>query len=548
MSRISLVQVFSQGLRGILNSQSQLYKTQGQLSSGLRVQTPADDPIAAAQILQLDQTQSDIEQYKKNINGATSSLELEDTQLGSVTTLLTRVRELTIQAGSGALVQSDRVAIATELSTRIDELAALANTRNSNGEYIFGGFQGQQAPFVNNSSTYTYRGDEGQRNVQVGTSTFVPINDSGNSIFVAVSSIRLPATAAVGNIGTASMAMGRVIDQTQFNASFGAAAIAGSSTINLTGSVPVAGNRVIVDGVTFTFADAGAGNPNATTVVNATNVTVTTDLTTAPSAASAGAALVASFAAAKAAPATAAALAPLTASGAATVTLTDTRTGLAATVGRTISTAQGAGASNFGGAAPTLVLDATGANASNTYTVSLNMLALPPTYQIDTVPVSAPVASGNFVSGTPITFNGAQIDIVGTPANGDSFTVAAPSTQDVFTTLQKLTQGLLSPITPASDNNFRIADLISESLDNLDAAQTTVSTVRAKIGARLNTLQSSGDLQDGVGLVNQKILSEVRDLDYAAALSQLAQEDLVLKAAQQSFVKVSSLSLFDFLR
>lgn len=404
MDRISLVQKFSQGLRGILNAQSQVSKTQAQLSSGLRVQTPADDPIAAAQILQLDQTQSDIDQYKKNIDGATNSLQSEDSQLAAVSTLLTRVRELTVQAGDGALAQSDRVAIGAELSSRIDELAALANTRNSNGEYIFGGFQGQQAPFVNNSSTYTYRGDDGQRQVQIGSSTFVPVNDSGNAIFVAVPSTRLPTTATASNTGNATIAMGQVVDQTQFNASF---------------------------------------------------------------------------------------------------------------VGP--------------------------------YAISINTAAVPPTYQVDTVPATAPVATGNYVSGQAIQFNGAQIDIVGTPGNGDTFTVGAPSTQSVFTTLSKLAQGLQT-LSNSTDDKQRLADLISESLDNVDAVETNINTVRAKVGARLNILQSSSDLQDGVSLINNQVLAQVRDLDYASAISQLTQQNVVLQAAQQSFAKISSLSLFDFIR
>ncbi|HSB95771.1 MAG TPA: flagellar hook-associated protein FlgL [Spongiibacteraceae bacterium] len=550
MDRISLSQIFSQGLRGMNTSQSQVYKTQGQLSSGLRVQTPADDPIAAAQILQLTQTQSEIDQYQKNIAGGTSSLELEDSQLGAVTTLLTRVRELAISAGDGSLAQSDRAAIAAELNSRIDELAGLANTRNSNGEYIFAGFQGQQAPFVNNSSTYTYRGDDGQRQVQVGTSTFVPINDSGSSIFVAIPSSRLPTTPGVTNTGNATMAMGQIADLAQFNASFGAVAAPGSSSIDLNGHVPVLGNQVVINGVTFTFADAGTGNADGVTVVDPTHVTVSTDLTLATvNANTTGTALAAALNAAKSDPQTAAALAPITASiGSGVVTLNDIRPGLSTTVGRTVTFLQGTGASYFGGTPPVGNMNVTGSDGGASYTVTVNMTAVPPTYQVDSVPPAVPVATGNFVSGQPITFNGVQVDIVGTPGDGDTFTVGSPSTQDVFTTLHKLTDGLLHPIGGStSESSQRIADLISESLDNLDAAQTNVSTVRAKIGARLNTLESSGDLQDGVGLVNKKILSQVRDLDYASAISQLTQENLVLQAAQQSFAKVSGLSLFNFL-
>lgn len=401
--RVSLVQVFAQGLRGILNAQVAVGKTQGQLSSGLRVTTPADDPAAAAQILQLNQTQTNIDQYKKNITGATDNLNLEGSSLSDVSTLLTRVRELAVQAGDGALTQSDRQSIAAELSSRLDELAGIANTRNANGEYIFAGFQGQQAPFVQSGSSYSYQGDAGQRLVQVSSSTYVPVNDSGKDIFVAVPSNRLPTSATATNTGNGTIAMGQIADQNQFSAQF---------------------------------------------------------------------------------------------------------------VGP--------------------------------YTVTINTAGPTPTYQIDTIPAGAPVATGNYVSGQAIQFNGAQIDIVGTPGNGDTFTVGAPATQDVFATVSKLVQGLKSLSDSASDKQ-RLTDLVSETLDNIDSAQTNISTVQAKVGARLNTLQSTSDLQDGVGLVNQQVLSQVRDLDYASAISQLTQQNVVLQAAQQSFAKISSLTLFDFL-
>jgi flagellar hook-associated protein 3 FlgL len=402
--RISLAQIFTQGLRGILNSQSQVYKTQNQLSSGKRVLEPSDDPAAAAQILQLNQAQADVTQYQKNITGAQNNLGLEDSQLDNVNTLLTRVRELAVEAGDGSLTQSDRQALAAELQQRLDELGGLANTRNANGEYIFAGFQGQQAPFVQSGTTYTYRGDAGQRYVQVSSSTFVPVNDSGKDIFVAVDSTRLPTAAGTTNSGNATIAMGQITDQAQFKANFNNGPY--TVTIDTSGATPQ-----------YTITDGGG----------------------------------------------------------------------------------------------------------------------------------ASVQTGDYVSGQAIQFKGAQIDIVGTPGNGDTFTVDQPATQDVFTTLSKLVDGLNS-LSDSADDKLRLRDLVSESLDNLDSAQTNISTVRAKIGARLNVLDSTSGLQDGVSLTNQKVLSQVQDLDYASAISQLNMENLTLQAAQQSFAKISGLSLFNFLQ
>jgi flagellar hook-associated protein 3 FlgL len=548
VDRISLSQIFSQGVRHMQTSQQRVFNSQGQLSSGVRVQKPSDDPIAAAQILQLNQTQAEIDQYKKNISGGMSALELEDSQMGAITSLLTRVRELTVQAGDGALAASDRKAIAAEIGSRIQELAGIANTRNANGEYIFGGFQGQQAPFVESAATYTYRGDDGQRQIQIGSGTFVPINDSGSAIFVAIPSNRLPITPGAANTGNATAAMGQIFDQAQFRAGFSGGPTAGSSTVDFTGRTPVVGNEVIINGVTFAFADGASG----TVVDNATHVTVTTDLSTLPVSASAIAtALATAVATAQIAPApTAGALASLAPSMAGgVVTLNDSQPGSAGTVGRSISFAQGSGGTLFGGAAPITVMDATGGDGSSSFTVTMDMAAVPPTYTVNTVPAGAlPVATGNYVSGEPIRFGGAEIDIVGTPGDGDVFTVASPSTQDVFTTLNKLVLGLQNPGQGTiEEQNQRLGDLISETLDNLESSQTNISTIRAKIGARLNTLQSSSDLQDGLGLVNKDVLSQVRDLDYASAISQLTQENLVLQAAQQSFAKISGLTLFNFL-
>ncbi|WP_281955339.1 flagellin, partial [Pseudophaeobacter arcticus] len=71
---------------------------------------------------------------------------------------------------------------------------------------------------------------------------------------------------------------------------------------------------------------------------------------------------------------------------------------------------------------------------------------------------------------------------------------------------------------------------------------------RSKIGARLNTLETARNTQDSLDLANNEIVSELRDLDYAEAVSRLTFQSFVLEAAQSSFVRISSLSLFNFLR
>lgn len=146
--RMSLLQSFNQGLRSILDIQSRQAHTQNQVATGRRVLQPSDDPLAAARILQVEREQSRLTQFQKNIDGVESSLMLEDTQLEAVGNLLLRVRELATKAGNGSLGYSERQGLAAELETRLAELLNLANTRNTTGEYIFGGYQGEQPPFV----------------------------------------------------------------------------------------------------------------------------------------------------------------------------------------------------------------------------------------------------------------------------------------------------------------------------------------------------------------------------------------------------------------
>ena len=90
--------------------------------------------------------------------------------------------------------------------------------------------------------------------------------------------------------------------------------------------------------------------------------------------------------------------------------------------------------------------------------------------------------------------------------------------------------------------------LVAETLDNLDAAESNISEVKSEIGARQNTVDSVRTLHQQVELINKGVLSDIRDLDYAEALSRLSIETFTLEASQQSFVRISSLSLFNFLR
>ncbi len=195
--RISTSQIFDAGTLGIQNGQSGLYKLQNQLSTGRRVLTPQDDPVAAAQALVVTQTRGVNQQHMDNQGQAKSQLGLVDSQLSSLVNVLQVVRERVVQAGNtGTLSQSDRAAIATELQSRLSEIVGIANSDNGVGEYLFSGYKGNVRPFAVDGSALVvppattkpvaYFGDDGERLLQVSSSRQMAVSAAGSDVFMNV--------------------------------------------------------------------------------------------------------------------------------------------------------------------------------------------------------------------------------------------------------------------------------------------------------------------------------------------------------------------------
>ncbi len=157
-----------------------------------------------------------------------------------------------------------------------------------------------------------------------------------------------------------------------------------------------------------------------------------------------------------------------------------------------------------------------------------------------------PVTVGTYVPGEAIEFAGIAIEISGTPAAGDRF-VAAPSTeQSVFTTVQRLIAALEAPGgDPAS--RALLHSRVGQLLTDLDAAVNHVVEVRADIGARMRAVDDQLTMNEGFAVQLTETLSDIRDLDYAEALSRLSHQLFGIEAAQQSFARMQNLSLFRYL-
>ena len=155
------------------------------------------------------------------------------------------------------------------------------------------------------------------------------------------------------------------------------------------------------------------------------------------------------------------------------------------------------------------------------------------------------VASGSYVSGDTIAFRGLEFALTGQPNAGDEFDVSPSRFQDVFTTLDRLASAVEQT---ANDDSSRtaISNGINVGLQNIDQALGNILDIRTQVGSRLAAIENQVDTNGAFELTFQSTLADIEDLDYAEALSRLSLEATTLEAAQKSFVRTQSLSLFNY--
>ncbi len=252
--RISTNQVYDQAIRGVIDNQSELLKTQNKLATGKQINSASDDPVGAAQVLRLTKEIEQLDQYKTNNTLLQNSLSTEEAVLRNVTSSTNRANQLIIQAGNGINTQADREAIASELAQIRDEVFDLMNTRNADGDYIFAGYQSDSPAFIFDATAtgnkYQFQGDEGQNKIQISDTVSVANGDSGKEVFEDVLA-RLKSTITGGTATSSSL---KISQQDTFDAFHTANYDAVTAANNVfTGTVNGAGTQV-------DFTDAGGTN------------------------------------------------------------------------------------------------------------------------------------------------------------------------------------------------------------------------------------------------------------------------------------------------
>ncbi len=205
----------------------------------------------------------------------------------------------------------------------------------------------------------------------------------------------------------------------------------------------------------------------------------------------------------------------------------------------TFTTAVGAGNAGSATVSPGTVVNAA-QWVPDTYTITFT----DPTDYTVTDGAGNTVTSGTYSSPGAISFNGISTTVTGAPAAGDTFTVAPAGTASAFSTLS----GLISTLSNSSLTSAQISTQVGTALEQIDGAISNFGLVQASVGARINSVTVANTSAATQQTTMTAAVSSLRDVDYAAATTQLSTQRLALQAAQESYATIANLSLFNYIK
>lgn len=548
--RVSTGMIYDAGRTSVQNKTSDLLRVQQQLATGRRILAPSDDPVAAAHALEVTQAASLNKQFANNQGETADILGLSEGNLQGLQNLYQRVHELTVQLGNtGALTDVDRKSIAAELRQRFDELLSVANETDGLGAYLYSGFKGDVKPFTGTPELgVTYNGDDGQRFQRVSASSLVAVSDSGNELFMKVKDDANPFAVGTGeknrgagvigdpvvtdllkwnsNLNGKNFSIKFAVNQTTAVTTYDIVDDTGKSVLTnsaATTSAPLPGVYGITQGTVTGSVVLGGATAITAGVNDVLNLTVDGVVASVTLAANAGY--------------TNAALA------------TEIQTKINANVA---ITAAGKSVTATINAAGNLVL------TSNTLGASSSVIVTGGSSTATVIGIPTTVAGTSLQSGLPIPIKasvaggqdfGATFTITGSPADGDTFTIRASAPKSIFKTLSELITIAETPVNAAAGTagNIALAKGISVALSNIQAAEQSVSRVQTSIGARMNVIDSLSAQNSDRDIAYRETLSNLQDVDYTAAITDMNKQQVTLQAAQKSYVDIAKLSLFNYL-
>ncbi|WP_077999233.1 flagellar hook-associated protein FlgL [Edwardsiella tarda] len=183
--RLSTSMIYQQNMNGVLDAQSEWQRIGAQMDSGKKVIVPSDDPLAASQLVGLNQAKSMNEQYGMARGYARQSTSMEESVLQQVTNVMQNATPVLVDGmSSGTKSDDDRAAIATQLESMRDQLLNLANSTDGNGRYIFAGYKSDKVPFTkDDKGVVEYHGGKKALTQQVDAARTMIVSHTGDKVF-----------------------------------------------------------------------------------------------------------------------------------------------------------------------------------------------------------------------------------------------------------------------------------------------------------------------------------------------------------------------------
>jgi flagellar hook-associated protein 3 FlgL len=183
--KVSTSMFFDNASKQLGNIQGSLAKTQEQLSTGKQINKPSDEPDKASLITRLESEMARQKSYQGNLKAVNTRLQAEETALKSTSDVMYRFKELAVQAGNDTLSTADRKTISLEMTQLREQILSLANSQDSNGNYLFAGSRVGQVPFGQDAKGHVvYQGDQSRMVVPVGDNRRMNLNIPGSDAFV----------------------------------------------------------------------------------------------------------------------------------------------------------------------------------------------------------------------------------------------------------------------------------------------------------------------------------------------------------------------------
>lgn len=540
--RISTAQIYTQATQSMMEGQTRLAEIQAKIGAGKNFTSLAEDPVGANQVVNLSRELAQIDMFGSNIDSTRRRLELEETTLDAFNIAADRLRELTVQASNGVLTDADRISISYEMNELANYFANLMNTRDAKGEFIFAGSKGTTQTYsLDTNGRYVYNGDQTVRQIQVANSQFVESTDSGFELFESVYAD--PEVAVLG--GDNNISLGSVLsnldvtDPARFENFFRStgdlrvSVTEGNGTQSYYSVTDSSGNPITttdgqtLDMVAYDNTSAVARQVTLSIAGAELSLQLPEALSTYPDPDSAG-----------------------------TLDLNDptVRVTTDAAIAPTVTVTNEANYADF--------MKAVGGSIEIRSVDTGGGLYAYQAFEADgTTQITVPTVT---VLGTNLIFNtpdgGAlTVDMPASAADGTELLkldfVAAETVSlklekskgNVINTLLDSVDAIRELTTSNENEKAQLTEQLNTLLDNITATQERVGESLARIGARVNAIDSAESSNLDFRLLTQQTLSAVEDLDYASASTDLARRQLALEASFASFAKIQGLSLFNYI-